>query len=230
LTSSLLEERQKGQKDIQSQEAWGDVEELPKLSETLRSATKDFEHSEQWLKKAVPAENDDWQELAEALGPYQALLEEIRLQCRTRPESWIPGDYSKGFSSPIPNSRPIRDYGAYFIVNSMIETVVTRTYLLPIYREGIRTGIFTDSQLEALAEHFYPGAVISHRSALEGTLSPRGKLHISLPQKVAPVRQLPGLEIRIWEGPEAQVNDVRTTIQEDGNGLYMAMAGSHDSE
>jgi hypothetical protein len=73
-----------------------------------------------------------------------------------------------------------------------------------------------------IAAHFYPGAVISHRSALEGTLSPSGKLHISLPQKVAPVRKLPGLEIRIWEGPEAQINEVRIAEQEDGNCLYMA--------
>lgn len=93
-----------------------------------------------------------------------------------------------------------------------------------LYTDDLRTDpaeIIRRHRLD-IAAHFYPGAVISHRSALEGTLSPSGKLHISLPQKVAPVRQLPGLEIRIWEGPEAQVNDVRTTVQEDGNCLYMA--------
>ena len=93
-----------------------------------------------------------------------------------------------------------------------------------LYTDDLRTEpaeIIRRHRLE-IAAHFYPGAVISHRSALEGTLSPLGKLHISLPQKVAPVRRLPGLEIRIWEGPEAQVNDVRTTSQEDGSCLYMA--------
>lgn len=73
-----------------------------------------------------------------------------------------------------------------------------------------------------IAAHFYPDAVISHRSALEGTLSPAGKLHISLPNKVAPVRKLPGLEIRIWEGPEAGPADTPTAVQEDGTCLHMA--------
>ena len=36
-----------------------------------------------------------------------------------------------------------------------------------------------------IAAHFYPNAVISHRSALESTLSAAGKLNLSLPQKVA---------------------------------------------
>jgi hypothetical protein len=93
-----------------------------------------------------------------------------------------------------------------------------------LYTDDLRTDpaeIIRRHRLE-IAAHFYPGAVISHRSALEGTLSPNGKLHISLPQKVAPVRQLPGLEIRIWEGPEAQVSDTRTALLEDGNSLYIA--------
>ena len=36
------------------------------------------------------------------------------------------------------------------------------------------------------------------------------------------MRKLPGLEIRIWVGPVAQANDARTTLQEDGNGLYIS--------
>lgn len=56
--------------------------------------------------------------------------------------------------------------------------------------------------------------MISHRSALEGSLSPAGKFHISLEQKVAPVRQVPGLEIRIWQGPQAQTDDVRTAAHD----------------
>lgn len=64
-----------------------------------------------------------------------------------------------------------------------------------------------------IAAHFYPGAVISHRSALEGNVSPGGKLHLTLPGKVAPVRKLPGLEIRIWRGPDPQSEDTRTPIE-----------------
>jgi hypothetical protein len=65
-----------------------------------------------------------------------------------------------------------------------------------------------------IAAHFYPGAIISHRSALEGNVSPRGKLHLSLPRAVAPVRALPGLEIRIWRGPAPQAGDTRTPLGE----------------
>src|SRR5271155_5121033 len=52
-----------------------------------------------------------------------------------------------------------------------------------------------------IAAHFYSGAVISHRSALEGSVSLGAKLHLTLPSAVATVRKLPGLEIRIWRGP-----------------------------
>lgn len=93
-----------------------------------------------------------------------------------------------------------------------------------LYTDDLRTApaeIIRRHRLE-IAAQFYPNAVISHRSALEGTLSPGGKLHISLPQKVAPVRKLPGLEIRIWAGPEAQAEDIRTVVQEGGGCLYMA--------
>ena len=99
-----------------------------------------------------------------------------------------------------------------------------RKLAVKLYTDDLRTEpeeIIRRHRLE-IAAHFYPGAVISHRSALEGTLSPGGKLHISLPQKVAPVRKLPGLEIRIWDGPEAQTEDTRTAVQEDGSCLYMA--------
>ncbi len=75
-------------------------------------------------------------------------------------------------------------------------------------------------RLEIVA-HFYPGAVISHRSAIEGNVSPRGKLHLTLPGAVAPVRELPGLEIRIWRGPPAQPDDIRTSFG-DKNELFTA--------
>ena len=63
-----------------------------------------------------------------------------------------------------------------------------------------------------IASHFYPGALISHRSSLEGRISPRGKLHLTLPGAVATVRRLPGLEIRIWRGPAPQADDTRTPL------------------
>jgi hypothetical protein len=65
-----------------------------------------------------------------------------------------------------------------------------------------------------IAAHFYPGALISHRSALEGNISPGGKLHLTLPRATAPVRKLPGLEIRIWRGPAPQADDARTPVAE----------------
>ena len=70
-----------------------------------------------------------------------------------------------------------------------------------------------------IAAHFYPGALISHRSALEGNLSPGGKLHLTLPGALAPVRKLPGLEIRIWRGPAPQADDARTPLG-DGSELF----------
>ncbi len=73
-----------------------------------------------------------------------------------------------------------------------------------------------------IAAHFYPGAVISHRSALEGNVSPGGKLHLTVPQAVAPVRTLPGLEIRLWRGPAAQPDDIRTPVIDDTRVLYTA--------
>ena len=70
-----------------------------------------------------------------------------------------------------------------------------------------------------IAAHFYPRALISHRSALEGNVSPGGKLHLTLPNAVAPVRKLPGLEIRIWRGPAPQADDARTPLG-DGHELF----------
>ena len=93
-----------------------------------------------------------------------------------------------------------------------------------LYTDDLRTEpaeIIRRHRME-IAVHFYPSAVISHRSALEGTLSPAGKLHLSLPQKSAPMRKLPGLEIRIWEGPAARQDDTRTAALDDGSCLYMA--------
>jgi hypothetical protein len=93
-----------------------------------------------------------------------------------------------------------------------------------LYTDDLRSkpeDIIRRARLE-IAAHFYPGAVISHRSALEGTVSPAGKLHISVPGNVAPVRKLPGLEIRLWKGPEAQPGDTEIAGGDGKLGLYIA--------
>jgi hypothetical protein len=73
-----------------------------------------------------------------------------------------------------------------------------------------------------IAAHFYPGSVISHRTALEGSnVSPGGKFHLTVSGTAAPVRKLPGLEIRIWRGPKPQVEDTRMPL---ANGAEMFMS------
>lgn len=84
-------------------------------------------------------------------------------------------------------------------------------------------GIYTDdltSPLEEIARrhrleilaHLYPNAVISHRSAIDGQISPGGRMNITLPGTPAPTRELPGMSIRIWEGPPAQPTDIPLTF------------------
>lgn len=71
-----------------------------------------------------------------------------------------------------------------------------------------------------IAAHFYPGAVISHRTALEGNnVSPGGKFHLTMPNAAAPVRKLPGLEIRIWRSPASQADDTHLPLG-DGRELF----------
>jgi hypothetical protein len=70
-----------------------------------------------------------------------------------------------------------------------------------------------------IAAHFYPGALISHRTALEGNVSPGGKVHLTVPRAVAPVRKLPGLELRLWRGPAPQPEDTRTPLG-DGREVF----------
>lgn len=93
-----------------------------------------------------------------------------------------------------------------------------------IYTDDLRSppeDVIRRHRLEIVA-HFYPGAIISHRSALEGNVSPAGKLHLTLPQAVAPVRELPGLEIRLWRGPAPQAGDIRTPVLDDGTAIFTA--------
>lgn len=89
-----------------------------------------------------------------------------------------------------------------------------RKIAVKIYTDDLKSpeeDIIRRHRLE-IAAHFYPGAVISHRSAIEGNVSPAGKLHLTLPGSVTPVRNLPGLEIRLWRGPEAQPDDIKTAF------------------
>ncbi len=88
-------------------------------------------------------------------------------------------------------------------LNSPAETIVQRSRLM-------------------IAAHFYPNAVISHRSALEGgSVSSQGKFHLSVPRKGVPPRKLPGLEIRIWNGPDPHAADIRIPV---GDGLVLFSA------
>lgn len=119
----------------------------------------------------------------------------------------------------------------------LFSTVQRSSEILRATRAGkfrkLATKIYTDDlsspaedilrrhRLEIVA-HFYPGAVISHRSALEGNVSPGGKLHLTLPAAVAPVRALPGLEIRLWRGPAPQPDDIRTPVLDDGTAVFTA--------
>jgi hypothetical protein len=73
-----------------------------------------------------------------------------------------------------------------------------------------------------IVARFYPGAVVSHRSALEGNVSPAGKLHLTVPDAVAPVRELPGLEIRLWRGPAPHADDIRTPVLGADAAIYTA--------
>jgi hypothetical protein len=79
-----------------------------------------------------------------------------------------------------------------------------------IYTDDMRTPpeeLIRRHRLEIVA-HFYPGAVISHRSAIEARVSPGGKLHLTVHSSAPSKRALPGLEIRTWDGPPAQPDDI----------------------
>jgi len=109
-------------------------------------------------------------------------------------------------------------------ISRAVKAGTLRKLASKIYTDDLRsppTDVMRRHRLE-IVSHFYPGAVISHRSALEGNVSPVGKLHLSLPQSVAPVRELPGLEIRLWRGPAAQADDIRTPVIDDTHAIYTA--------
>ena len=71
-----------------------------------------------------------------------------------------------------------------------------------------------------IAAHFYPGAILSHRTALENSdVSPGGKLHLTVARQMKPLRRLPALEIRLWQGPPPRPDDTRTPVGE-GKALF----------
>ncbi len=51
---------------------------------------------------------DRMEALAEIIEPYRPLLEELRHECKQRPDSYLPGDYSLSFASPIPAFKIVR--------------------------------------------------------------------------------------------------------------------------
>ncbi len=70
--------------------------------------------------------------------------------------------------------------------------------------------------LPAIIRHFYPGAVISYRTAIEAKLSPAAFYHLTYGRKDK-THALPGVTLRIWKGSSAQAGD--TPIGAD---LFMA--------
>ncbi|MDF9827928.1 hypothetical protein M2447_002033 [Ereboglobus sp. PH5-10] len=118
-----------------------------------------------------------------------------------------------GSSDPIRSSKVARA-----VASGKLRKIATK-----IYTDDMTSPVETIVQrhrLEIIA-HFYPGAVISHRSAIDNKPSPAGKLHVSVPDAVAPVRKLPGLEIRLWRGPAAQPDDIPVTFG-DSEKLFTA--------
>lgn len=72
------------------------------------------------------------------------------------------------------------------------------------------------AELHAIIRHFYPGAVISHRTALEAKISPSGAYHITFGARRHDHR-LPGVTIRVWPGAPAGAGDTQL-----GENLFMA--------
>lgn len=64
------------------------------------------------------------------------------------------------------------------------------------------------AELLAVIRHFYPGAVIGYRTAIEAKLSPSGLYHITYGRR-SHTRELPGVSLRVWAGAPAQEGDTR---------------------
>jgi len=64
------------------------------------------------------------------------------------------------------------------------------------------------SDLPAIIRHFYPGAVISHRTAIEAKPSPAYVYHVTHGRKNK-IHKLPGVTLRVWKGAAAQAGDTQ---------------------
>lgn len=62
--------------------------------------------------------------------------------------------------------------------------------------------------LPEIIRHFYPGAVVSYRSAIEAKPSPAGTYHITYGRRDR-VHELPGVTLRIWAGAQAEEGDTQ---------------------
>ncbi len=71
------------------------------------------------------------------------------------------------------------------------------------------------SDLLAIIRRFYPGAVISYRTAIEAKPSPAGVYHITHGRKNK-IHELPGVTLRVWKGAPAQAGDTQL-----GSDLFM---------
>jgi len=54
------------------------------------------------------SENESLDELTKLIEPYRAKLQELRDECAKRPNSYLPGDYSRAATSPIPSFQILR--------------------------------------------------------------------------------------------------------------------------
>ena len=72
------------------------------------------------------------------------------------------------------------------------------------------------ADLPAIIRHFYPGAVISYRTAMEAKPSSAGFYHLTYGRKDK-THVLPGVTLRIWKGSPAQAGDTQL-----GADLFMA--------
>jgi len=64
------------------------------------------------------------------------------------------------------------------------------------------------ADLPAIIRHFYPGAVISYRTAIEAKPSSAGCYHLTYGRKDK-THVLPGVTLRIWKGSPAQAGDTQ---------------------
>ena len=63
-------------------------------------------------------------------------------------------------------------------------------------------------ELFAVIRHFYPGAVIGYRTAIEAKPSLSGLYHITYGRR-SHTHELPGVSLRVWAGPPAQEGDTQ---------------------